>query len=140
MRNINEIIIHCTATPEGREYSVEQIRKWHQNRGWNDIGYHYVIHLDGTVENGRPLALPGAHCLNHNAHSIGIVYVGGMAAQGKHFKNTMTPAQEASLVQLIRDLQLAYPAIKRNIHGHNEFSVKRCPCFDVQDWRKRWEI
>lgn len=139
MRNINEIIIHCTSTPEGRDYTIEQIRGWHKKRGFNDIGYHYVIHPDGRVDEGRPLSLAGAHCLGHNASSISIAFIGGMTAQGMHYKNTMTPAQEAALVALIRELKAAYP-IGRNIHGHNEYSVKRCPCFDVQDWRKEWGL
>ena len=74
-RYINEIIVHCTATQEGREVTVSEIRQWHKARGFSDIGYHYVIHLDGTMELGRDVDISGAHCTNHNAHSIGVVYV-----------------------------------------------------------------
>ena len=138
MRTINEIIIHCTATPAGRDYTIDAIRCWHKNRGFQDIGYHYVIHLDGTVDVGRPLSLPGAHCLGHNAHSLGIAYVGGTDDKGRP-TNTMTVEQEFALVKLVTTLKGAYP-IGKNLHGHNEYSSKRCPCFDVQKWRKKWEV
>ena len=76
MRNINEIIIHCAATPEGKNFTVEQIRDWHVNgNGWRDIGYHFVIYLDGSVHKGRPIEEVGAHCRGHNANSIGICSV-----------------------------------------------------------------
>ena len=83
MRRIDEIIIHCTATKEGVDVDAKTIDKWHKQRGWKGIGYHYVIKLDGTVEKGRKDEEIGAHCTNHNAHSIGIVYVGGLDSNGK---------------------------------------------------------
>ena len=82
MRPINEIIIHCSATAEGKDFKAADIRRWHvQGNGWKDIGYHFVIDLDGTVEVGRPVAQQGAHCTNHNKTTIGICYVGGCAAE-----------------------------------------------------------
>lgn len=128
-RTINEIIIHCTATPEGRECSVEEIRQWHKARGFTDIGYHYVIHLDGRVENGRNVDIAGAHCTGHNTHSIGVVYVGGCAKDGKTPKDTRTQAQKSALANLLIDLRKLYP--RATIHGHRDFANKACPSFDA---------
>lgn len=129
MRRIDEIIIHCTATKEGVDVDAKTIDKWHKQRGWKGIGYHYVIKLDGTVEKGRNDEEVGAHCTNHNAHSIGIVYVGGLDNNGKP-KDTRTDAQKESMWNLLRILLIKYPTA--NVHGHNEFANKACPCFDVQ--------
>lgn len=128
MRLINEIIIHCTATREGQAVSVADIDKWHRANGWNGIGYHYVIYLDGTIHKGRNENLSGAHCQGHNNKSIGIVYVGGLDAIGKA-KDTRTTAQKMALDRLIRELKAKYPLA--SIHGHNEFAHKDCPCFNV---------
>ena len=87
MRKINKIILHCSATPEGREHNVEDIRRWHLRRGFSDIGYHYLIHLDGTIEVGRPIEKRGAHCSGQNRNSIGICYVGGMDKEMKKAKD-----------------------------------------------------
>jgi N-acetylmuramoyl-L-alanine amidase len=130
MRPVNEIILHCTATPEGRPVSVDTIRKWHRDRGWADIGYHYVVHLDGRIESGRPVEQVGAHVANRNARTIGVVYVGGTDKNGKP-KDTRTPAQKAALVKLLRDLLLRFPTI-RAISGHNEYANKACPCFNAR--------
>lgn len=128
-RVINEIIIHCTATPEGRECSVDEIRRWHRQRGFSDIGYHYVVHLDGSVENGRDVNVSGAHCSGHNANSIGVVYVGGVAKDGKTPKDTRTQEQKATLASLLIDLRKLYPRAK--ICGHRDFANKACPSFDA---------
>ena len=77
MRTINKIILHCTATPEGRHTTVEDIRLWHKSQGWSDIGYHYVVYLDGSIHTGRPIEVSGAHTKGLNKNSIGVVYVGG---------------------------------------------------------------
>lgn len=129
MRRIDEIIIHCTATPRGRDFSVEQIRQWHKRRGFADVGYHYVIHLDGRVEQGRPVAQPGAHCAGHNASSIGIAYVGGLETDGQTPADTRTEQQRAAMAALVDSLQERFP--EAVAYGHNEFSTKACPCFDV---------
>lgn len=131
MRHINRIIIHCTATPEGREVTIEQIDVWHRARGFNCIGYHYVIYLDGTIHEGRPLERIGAHCLGQNAHSIGIAYVGGLAADGFTPKDTRTPAQRAALHALVNRLRSQFT--DATIHGHREFAAKACPCFDISE-------
>lgn len=130
MRPVNEVIIHCTATPEGRPVTVKTIRDWHRERGWSDIGYHYVVHLDGRIENGRPVEQVGAHVANRNARTIGVVYVGGLDKNGKP-KDTRTPAQRQALVKLLRDLLLRFPSI-RAISGHNEYANKACPCFNAR--------
>ena len=130
MRHINEIIIHCSATPEGRDYTVADIDRWHKARGWRGIGYHYVIYRDGSVHAGRPVEQIGAHCTGHNANSIGICYIGGVAADGKAPKDTRTPAQRIALRKLVEELRAKYPGA--TVHGHREFAPKACPSFDVQ--------
>lgn len=135
MRKINEIIIHCTATPEGKDYDVATIRRWHvQGNGWKDIGYHYLIYRDGTIHVGRPLDQIGAHTSGRNANSVGICYVGGCAADGKTAKDTRTPAQKEAIYTLCKILKDTL-CIKE-IHGHREYAAKACPSFDVQKWRK----
>lgn len=134
-RTINEIIIHCTATPEGRECTVTEIRRWHIQRGFTDIGYHYVIHLDGKIDTGRDVDISGAHCTGHNAHSIGVVYVGGCTKDGKTPKDTRTEAQKSALANLLIDLRKLYP--RATIHGHCDFANKACPSFDAtQEYRR----
>lgn len=129
-RFINEIIVHCSATPENKPVTVEEIRKYHLTRGFKDIGYHYIIYLDGSVHIGRQEYEAGAHCTGHNKYSIGVCYVGGVEKDGKTPKDTRTQAQKESLVKLIKELSLKYPFA--TIHGHNEFANKACPCFDVK--------
>ncbi len=129
-RNITEIIVHCSATPEGRAVSAAEIDKWHRERGFSRIGYHYVIGLDGSVEKGRKEDMIGAHCTGHNTQSIGVCYIGGLAKNGKTSKDTRTPEQKQSLLQLLKELKQAYPGAR--IHGHREFAAKDCPCFDVK--------
>jgi len=141
MRTIDSIIIHCSATPEGRDVTAADIRRWHMNdNGWKDIGYHYVIRLDGTVEQGRPVEQAGAHCTGHNQTSIGVCYIGGTAKDGKTPKDTRTDAQKAALLALVRKLQSAHRILSSNIFGHNQFANKACPAFDVQAWKKEVKL
>lgn len=128
-RDIKEIIVHCSATPEGKSFTTEDIKKWHLERGFSDIGYHYVIYLDGSVHPGRSIDKAGAHCTGHNAISIGVCYIGGVAKDGKTPKDTRTQAQKESLVKLLKDLKSLYP--KASIHGHRDFANKACPSFDA---------
>ena len=127
-RSINLIVVHCTATEEGKDYSVAEIRRWHLKRGFSDIGYHYLIGIDGKVHEGRNVNISGAHTAGYNAHSIGVCYVGGLDKNHKP-KDTRTPAQKASLLRLLTDLKKIYP--KATIHGHREYANKACPCFDA---------
>lgn len=128
-RKINEIIVHCTATAEGKDFKVSDIDKWHRAKGWDGIGYHQVVYLDGSVHPGRPMDKVGAHCLGHNQNSIGVVYVGGVASDGKTPKDTRTPEQKAALRKLLTDLKRKYPGA--TIHGHRDFAAKACPSFDA---------
>ena len=132
MRKINKIIIHCTATPEGREHDVADIRRWHLKRGFNDIGYHYLIHIDGTIEEGRPINKQGAHCSKQNKGSIGLCYVGGMSKDMKKAKDTRTQAQKDSLIKLMHELIYKYNK-DMTIHAHHEYANKSCPSFNVQE-------
>lgn len=141
-RPITDLIVHCTATIEGRDHSAAEIRGWHKRQGWRDIGYHFVVRLDGAIEVGRPLAQAGAHVSGHNAKSIGITYVGGLDRQAKP-KDTRTPEQKAALVELLRVLSQRWPNAR--IAGHRDYSrdkdgngkvephewLKACPCFDA---------
>lgn len=142
-RTITEIIIHCTATKEGVPFTVSQITESHKKRGFNTIGYHYVIYQDGTIHAGRDINIAGAHCTNHNAHSLGIVYVGGLDKNGKP-KDTRTYEQQLYLRLLLAALRDLYPSAR--FIGHRDTSpdlnkngkvdkwewIKDCPCFDVR--------
>ena len=129
-RKITEIIVHCSATAEGVNYTVADITRWHKNRGFTTIGYHYVIYRDGSVHKGRSVNISGAHCTNHNAHSIGVCYIGGCANDGKLTpKDTRTPAQRKALYNLLKELKQLYPQAK--IYGHRDFANKACPSFDA---------
>ena len=129
MRKLTRIILHCTATPDGRHVDVDTIRGWHKKRGWSDIGYHYVIYIDGSVHVGRDVAKAGAHVVGHNADTIGVVYVGGTDAGGKA-KDTMNDAQETAFVNLVKHLRDQYGPL--TLHGHNEYAAKACPSFNVK--------
>ena len=131
MRNIDKIIIHCSATPEGRKVTVDEIRQGHLQRGWKDIGYHYVIYLDGTIHRGRDESVIGAHCSGHNKDSIGVCYIGGVALDGKTPKDTRTVGQKRALIEILKRLKRDYP--NATLHGHNEFANKACPSFNVKE-------
>jgi N-acetylmuramoyl-L-alanine amidase len=130
MRKINKIIVHCTATPEGRHTDVEDIRKWHKAQGWSDIGYHYVVYLDGSVHIGRPVEIVGAHTKGHNTGSIGVVYVGGIDKKSLKPKDTRTDKQKEALHSFLMSLMNQYKGA--TLHGHNEFAAKACPSFNVK--------
>lgn len=154
-RTITDIVIHCTASREGQAMTVEQIRAEHKKNGWSDIGYHYVIGLNGERWNGRDVDLVGAHVSGHNAHSIGIAYVGGLENRpGVPYnklkaKDTRTEKQKSALLSLLVDLRKLYP--KAKISGHRDFSpdknhngviepqewIKSCPSFDAKTEYRR---
>lgn len=129
MRNINEIIVHCAATPEGKDFTVADITRWHKARKFRTIGYHFVIYRDGSIHAGRPLEEPGAHCVGHNKNSIGVCYIGGCAADGKTPKDTRTEAQKSALLDLLKRLHAQFP--NATIRGHRDFAAKACPSFDA---------
>lgn len=130
MREINLIVVHCSATPENKHFSTETIRDWHvKGNKWSDIGYHYVVELDGKVMNGRPLERAGAHTRGFNKSSIGICYVGGMTADMKHPKDTRNQEQKESLLNLLLELKEMFP--NAVIKGHRDYSPKACPSFDA---------
>lgn len=140
-RVINKIIVHCAATAEGKEYTSQQVSDWHEARKFSSykdpktgklmyVGYHYLIHLDGTIEACRPENIRGCHTSNYNANSIGICYIGGVMADGKTPKDTRTSAQKTALLKLLKELKVKYPST--TIHGHREFAAKACPSFDAK--------
>lgn len=129
MREINEIIIHCSATREGVYYNARNIDEWHKALGWKKIGYHYVVLLDGKVEKGREEEVIGAHCFGHNEESIGICYVGGLDSF-RNAKDTRTPQQKIALRELLYELKNKYKDAK--IIGHRDTGTQKdCPCFDT---------
>lgn len=145
MRKIDSIIVHCSATKAGQDFSAADIDCWHRERGFNGIGYHYVIRLNGTIEKGRNVARSGAHCKGWNERSIGICYIGGLDANGLP-ADTRTDAQKRILYQLIMELQREYGILC--VLGHRDTSpdlngdgmiepyeyMKACPCFDVKEF------
>lgn len=150
MKTIDTIIIHCSATKEGVDVKAADIDRMHKAQGWKMIGYNYVVDLDGTIETGRPLTMSGAHCNSkdgqgstYNTHSIGICYIGGLDSEGR-VKDTRTPEQKVSLINLINELCSKYQIVE--LMGHRDTSpdldgngeiepfewIKACPCFDVK--------
>ena len=130
MRRITLIVIHCSAVKPDQQSSAAQIDSWHRQRGFHlGIGYHYVIRRDGTLEMGRPEYMVGAHCKNHNQHSIGVCYEGGLDIRGDP-ADTRTPQQRETMRQLINELRERYP--KAIVVGHHNLNpLKACPCFDA---------
>ena len=128
MRQINKIIIHCSATPEGRKTSAEEIKSWHLERGFSDIGYHYIVHLDGSISYGRNIDKIGAHSRGQNKMSIGVCYIGGLD-ECLDPKDTRTPQQKESLLILLKTLKKLHS--KSVIYGHRDFSEKDCPSFNA---------
>jgi N-acetylmuramoyl-L-alanine amidase len=128
--DVSKIIVHCSATREGDDsINAEVIDRWHKARGWKGIGYHFVILLDGKIETGRMINKCGAHTKGYNCSSIGICYIGGVEKDGKTPKDTRTPEQIASMLELLRVLRKMYPDAK--IHSHRDFAAKACPSFDA---------
>ena len=130
MREIKKIIVHCADTPEGRDVRTAEIKRWHtEERGWSDIGYHWVVELDGSINEGRSEDINGAHCRGHNSDSVGICYVGGSDSEGNP-KDTRTEEQRDALVTLIKEILDRHPDAE--VFGHRDFSTKACPSFDAK--------
>ena len=130
MEQIKFIVVHCSATTRGKNFTLRDIRKWHIAQGWRDVGYHYIVDLNGKVEKGREETEEGAHCYGHNKESIGVCYIGGLNASGKA-TDTRTDEQKAALRTLLKELKEKYPQAK--IIGHNHFANKACPCFNADE-------
>tara|TARA_R100000541_G_scaffold28311_2_gene37610 strand:+ start:5765 stop:6181 length:417 start_codon:yes stop_codon:yes gene_type:complete len=132
MRTITKIIVHCSATPRHKDFSAEDIRDWHvKGNGWDDIGYHFVIRLDGSIEYGRMVDKSGAHARGNNRDSIGICYIGGKSRDMEDWEDTRTEKQKKSLLILIKTLKLCHK--EALICGHRDFSTKPCPSFDAKE-------
>ena len=133
MRTITLIIVHCSANKAGSTLRMADIDRYHRSLGWKGCGYHYVIPTDGTIERGRLEEQVGAHCKNHNRHSIGVAYIGGLAGDGKTPCDTRTEAQKRALRSLLQDLHKRYP--RALIVGHCDLDPHKphCPGFCVAD-------
>lgn len=146
MATLKRLVLHCTATPEGREVTSDEIRAWHTNpvsrggRGWKQVGYTDLIHLDGQVErlvdNNEDSKVDPWEVTNgaagYNSTSRHVVYAGGCAKDGKTAKDTRTPAQKKAMETYVKDFHRRFPNIR--IVGHNELAAKDCPSFNVQEW------
>lgn len=141
MRNIDEIIVHCSATrPSWMEHNsldakVAEIRDWHKARGFDDIGYHWIIDRDGSVLEGRQERRIGAHVKNRNASTIGICLIGGFGSSANdQFSDHFTQEQDAALRALVRNILDRHPGVKK-VSGHNDYDAgKACPGFRVSRW------
>ena len=147
IRRIHGIVVHCSATVEGKDFDVSDIERWHKERGFNRVGYHFVIKLDGTIQTGRELSMIGAHVSGHNKNTIGICYIGGLDAD-KNAKDTRTDAQKESLRWLISAIKNTIKGgAAFTVKGHRDYSpdlnkdgiiqtyerIKQCPCFEVME-------
>lgn len=139
MRQINELFIHCSATQpkwmaaNSCQQKMEEIRRWHTDKGWSDIGYHFVVDRQGDVCVGRPVERVGAHAKGHNKNSIGICLIGGFGSDADDkFEEHYTDLQRKALDNLLKDLTDSYSNVK--IRGHNEVSAKACPGFQVEEY------
>ena len=140
------LVIHCTATPEGREVTADEIRRWHTlpvsegGRGWKQVGYTDLFHLDGTIErlvnNNEDAWVDPWEITNgakgYNAVSRHVVYAGGLASDAKTSRDTRTPEQREAMAAYVRDFHRRFPDVK--IIGHRDIAPKDCPCFDVASW------
>lgn len=136
-KRTDNIVVHCSATRAIQDIGASDIRKWHKAKGWEDIGYHYVIRRNGKLERGRPETAIGSHVQGHNANSVGICLVGGLNDKTWDPEDNYTTAQWATLKKLIADLLKRYP--KAKVLGHRDFPKvqKACPCFNARDWAKK---
>ena len=130
MRNIDEVILHCSDTRMDQNFDIEDIRRWHvSDNGWSDVGYHFVILLDGTIQKGRDLDIAGAHCKNHNSTTIGVCLMGGKKADGSKW-DAPTKAQKDSFVILRLALDIV-TGKELQVSPHSKYSTKSCPNFDI---------
>ena len=132
-RNTDWIVLHCSATRPVQDIGVREIRSWHKAKGWRDVGYHFVIRRDGSVERGRGVDEVGSHVQGRNSRSVGICLVGGID-DNMRAANNFTRQQWAALKTLVADLSKRYPNAR--VLGHRDFPgvTKACPCFDARHW------
>lgn len=130
MRDINEIILHCADTRTDQNFDVNDIRDWHIQRGWSDIGYHFVILLDGTIQNGRDIDIAGAHCKGHNSDTIGVCFMGGKKADGSMW-DSCSIEQKGAFTALNMSLDII-TGQKLKVSPHSDYSSKTCPNFDIK--------
>jgi len=145
MRKITLLVYHCSASKPSSKVTVEDIRAWHKARGFRDIGYHFIVDLDGTIHKGRDIEQAGAHAAGYNEISIGICYIGGLDDKTGKPADTRTFEQILALKNLDQTLKIIYPTIRKSV-GHRDLSVdlngdgvitknewlKSCPCWDVK--------
>jgi N-acetylmuramoyl-L-alanine amidase len=138
MKNVQFITLHCSATRPSMQVGAKDIRAWHKAKGWADIGYHFVIKRDGTVEKGRPLTQTGAHVAGWNQNNIGICLVGGIGAESWAPENNFTREQWRALKPLVAQLRPKTAGGKAKVVGHRDFPNvhKACPCFEAKAWAK----
>lgn len=136
-QSTDAIFVHCSATKATQDVGVREIRQWHKEQGWLDVGYHYIIRRDGTIETGRDEGSVGSHARGYNSTSIGVCLVGGIDANGKPEAN-FTGAQMVSLSNLLSELKARYPAAA--IMAHHDVAPKACPSFNLQHWLKTGEL
>jgi len=140
IKSVNYIVIHCAATRPSQDIGASDIRRWHRQKGWLDIGYHYIIRRDGTVEIGRPEEQPGAHARGFNHLSLGICLAGGVGEDGITPQANFTHDQMTALAALILDIEERHP--EADVIGHRDLPNvrKACPSFDVSHWLESSEL
>lgn len=136
-QSTDAIFVHCSATKATQDVGVREIRQWHKEQGWLDVGYHYIIRRDGTIEAGRDEGSVGSHARGYNSTSVGVCLVGGIDAKGKPEAN-FTEAQMESLRSLLGELKERYPDAA--IMAHHDVAPKACPSFNLQHWLKTGEL
>ena len=136
LRRVTKIIVHYSATPVSHRWTVERVRKCHLEKGWSDIGYHWVVDREGVVWEGRPESLQGAHCRDYNRESIGVCWLGGLDGNGTPVGN-ITKAQTRSMEELLRQLHRRYPDAL--LYGHRDLAATKCPMLDAREmWGHVW--
>ena len=136
MNEPKAIFVHCSATQRNKNFTVDDIRRWHKAQGWSDVGYHAVVLRDGTVQPGRPETTVGAHTFRHNGNSLGICYIGGIGDDHRP-QDTRTDEQRTALILKVREWMTTYNIPVERVYGHYEFANKACPCFDMDEFREQ---
>lgn len=131
------IFVHCSATKASMNVGLREIRQWHKEQGWLDVGYHFIIRRDGTIEEGRPVDVVGSHVKDWNSKSVGVCLVGGIDDKGK-FEANFTPSQMQSLKEKLADLKDMYPDAE--VKAHHDVAPKACPSFNLSRWLKTGEL